>query len=145
MLNISVYRFSRIRRSHDQDCCIIIALQMDRRHGVRDESRGRSHSRAGASKTADFAYSNYNGIKAARCVVIIRLNNAQQDFVAVVTSVSACATGISLLSSKGDFIFYRRTCPRSSTYGSKTNSREFNSSKFYKFRNFLSGNYSKLP
>lgn len=41
-----VYRFSRIRRSHDQDCCIIIALQLDRRHGVRDESRGRSHSRA---------------------------------------------------------------------------------------------------
>lgn len=60
-----------------------------------------SRSFALASRTADFAYSNYNGIKAARCVVIIRLNNAQQDFVAVVTSVSACATGISLLSSKG--------------------------------------------
>ena len=36
--------------------------------------------------TADFAYSNYNGIKVARCVVIIRLNSVQQDFVAVVTS-----------------------------------------------------------
>lgn len=63
----------------------IVATQLDRRCGVSDELevvRTRELERA----TADFAYSNYNGIKVARCVVIIRLNSVQQDFVAVVTS-----------------------------------------------------------